>query len=220
VIIPVSYPLSTGSPLYPGTPGTKVLPNRSIADGSSANTSILSFSSHAGTHVDVPRHFCPNGKTVRDLLAAVTRYSPAYCVELPSSPARGIAAADLAGSLEGIHDAEAILIRTGSGRLRASDPGAYAAMHPRVLADVAGLLRNRCPRIRLMGIDSISISSPAHRDEGRESHRAFLCDPHTICLLEDADLSGVVPGKVYTLILMPWFADVPDGVPVTAILTD
>jgi len=220
MIIPVSYPLAASSPLYPGTPATRIFPDKAIAAGSSANTSVLTFSSHAGTHLDVPRHFCSGGKTVRDLLGVMNVYSPTYCLDLPGSPDRGIVGAELAAHLCGMHDAEAILLRTGSGRQRMSNPGAYAATHPWIRADVAGVLRARCPRIRLLGVDTISISVPSHREDGRESHRAFLCDPRPVCLLEDADLFAVIPGTAYTLVLMPWLAEELDGVPVTAFLDD
>lgn len=218
MIIPISYPLSTGSPLYPGTSPTRIAPVKSIAAGDSANTSVLSFSSHAGTHVDLPLHFCRHGRSVRDLFRTVNEYFPAYVLNLPKTGDAGIATVDIAPVIVGKEDAEAILIRTGAWQVRVADPAAYAATHPWIDAGVATLLHERCPRLRLVGIDAISIATPAYRAEGRESHRAFLCGKPPLCLLEDADLSSATPVGACRLVVMPWLVDELDGVPVSAFL--
>jgi kynurenine formamidase len=204
--------------LYPGTPGTTIVREKSMADGDSANTSILSLSSHAGTHVDVPRHFCREGGSVRDVFQRLNTYAPAYCIDPAVTGDACIRPEDLEGVLTGREDSEALLIRTGAWQLRTTDPRAYAAEHPWVQAGVAALLRRKCPRLRLLGIDTISISTPSHRQEGQESHRAFLCDKDPIYLLEDADLSSVHPKDRFALTVIPWLLEYLDGVPVTAFL--
>ena len=219
MIIPISYPLNADSPLYPGTPPIKINPEKSIAKGDSANTSVISTSSHAGTHVDVPRHFCESGFSVRDVFQRVNSYSPVYCIDLPVTGEESIRPEDLDEKLAGKEDAIVLLIRTGTGELRDSDPRTYATTHPWVHPGIAPFLRSRCPHLRIVGIDTISISTPSHRKEGRESHRAFLCDEAPILLLEDADLSLVTSNNKFTLILFPWLIGDLDGVPVTAFLT-
>jgi arylformamidase len=218
MIVPISYPLQTGSPVYPGTPALAITAEKSMANGDSANTSMISMSSHAGTHIDVPRHFCPNGRSIRDLLRRVNVFSPAYCIDLPAGGDECIGPEILEKKLSGREDAEAILLRTGSWQQRDPDPHAYSAAHPWIPAAVPALLRKRCPRLRILGIDTISISTPSHRQEGRESHRAFLCDEKPICLLEDADLSSISTGETFALTIIPWILDDLDGVPVTAFL--
>jgi kynurenine formamidase len=218
MIIPVSYPLGLKSPLYPGTPGITIVPEKSMANGDSANTSVISMSSHAGTHVDVPRHFCRNGRSVREIFLPINSFSPTYCVELPVCGDQVIRAEDLDEKITGMKDAVVIFINTGSWHQRATDPQTFAVEHPWVAAGVAALLRRKCPHLCMLGIDTISISRPSHRQEGRESHRAFLCDKNPILLLEDADLSSVIPKESFTLTLIPWFIDDLDGVPVTAFL--
>ncbi len=220
MIVPVSYPLAIKSPLYPGTLAMKIGPDKSMDGGDSANTSVISLSSHAGTHVDVPRHFCREGSSVRDIFQRLNTYAPAYCLDLAVTGDACIRPEDLEGDLAGREDAEALLVRTGSWRLRTTDPRAYTAEHPWVHAGVAELLRRKCPRLRVLGIDTISISSPSHRQEGQESHRAFLCGKAPVCLLEDADLSSANPEDRYALTVIPWFLEDLDGVPVTAFLTN
>lgn len=218
MIIPISYPLSIGSPLYPGTPPIRIEPGKSIGKGDSANTSTLIFSSHAGTHVDLPRHFCRDGRSVSSLFRPVNEFFPAYVLDLPVEGDHAIMADNLETQIAGRENAGAILIRTGAWRARATDPGAYATSHPWIHAGVAALLRKRCSRLRLVGIDTISIATPSHREDGRASHRAFLCDERPLCLLEDANLSSVTSMEGYTLMVMPWLVDDLDGVPVCAFL--
>jgi|SRR5208283_2758687 len=219
MIIPISYPLNSGIPLYPGTPAIKINPEKSIAKGDSANTSVISMSSHAGTHVDVPRHFCRDGFSVKDVFQRVNPYSPAYCIDLPATGDESIRFEDLDEKLADKEDALVLLIRTGTWQLRHSDPRTYVTTHPWVHPGVAPFLRHRCPCLRMVGIDTLSISTPSHRLEGRESHNAFLCNKAPILLLEDADLSLVTPQNKFVLTIIPWLIEDLDGVPVTAFLT-
>jgi len=218
MIVPVSYPLDGASPLYPGTPPMTITPQKSMATGDSANTSMISFSSHAGTHIDAPRHFCPDGASVSAVLAPETIFDPAVCIDLPREGDTPIGAGDLRPFLPGIRDAEALLIRTGMCRLRQEHPERYASSHPWVHPGVPDLLRRQCPDLRLFGLDTISISTPSHRNEGRESHRSFLCGSPPILLLEDVDLTTeLLAGSPFTLRIYPVVHDDLDGVPVVAL---
>ncbi|MGC9436288.1 MAG: cyclase family protein [Methanomicrobiales archaeon] len=218
MIIPISYPMNRSSPLYPGTPPMTINPGKSMAAGDPANTSIITISSHAGTHIDAPGHFCPGGKPVSAVLAPETILAPAVCIDLPREGDAPIAAGDLLPFLPGIRDAGALLIRTGMYRLRREDPEMYASRHPWVHPDVPDFLRRHCPNLRLLGLDVISISTPSHREEGRESHRSFLCGSPPILLLEDADLSSKRIGSTsFTLRIYPVVHDDLDGVPVVAL---
>lgn len=64
----VTVPLSKELVVYPGDPHVKVIRRTTIdKDDANCNLSRLSFSSHAGTHVDPPFHFIENGVTVDNL---------------------------------------------------------------------------------------------------------------------------------------------------------
>ena len=82
----ISYNLDRQSPLYPGTPPVTIEPFRSIDRGDSANNSIITLSSHTGTHIDLPRHFCSSGKTVVEILEGENAVEPAYCYDIPKKP--------------------------------------------------------------------------------------------------------------------------------------
>ena len=214
----ISYPLEKHSPLYPSSPEVSFNPVRSIANNDSANTSLFSFGNHSGTHIDVPLHFCDNGVSVVEMLNAENVFSPAICIDIVKEPGSSISKADLEPFVEQINDVEALLIRTGFFRYRQSQSDVYTASHPWIQPDVPEYLHEICPRLKLVGFDTISISNPSHREEGRTAHRAFLCGEFSLLLLEDADLSNpLLVGNKFELHLYPWIVGKVDATPVTAL---
>ena len=213
----ISYPLSSKSPLYPGTPQLTLHEVKSIAKGDSANTTLISLSSHTGTHIDVPRHFCHGGKTVQDILGERFELSPVYCIDVTGNPKNAIGISDIQPLIRQIPDGEGLLIRTGMHQFRAKDNDRYCTCHPWIHPELPQFLRTLFPSIRLFGTDTISISNPQHRAEGRECHRAFLCGDKPILLAEDLNLSdpSLTSGPL-TVTIYPWIIDALDGVPVHA----
>ena len=219
MIISISYPISSKTPLYPNTPAPVIHLLRSIECGDSANTSSITLSTHTGTHIDAPLHFCKAGATVADCLAVDTSFFPAYCIDVPKRVSEEITVDNLEGSLSQMQDAEVLLIRTSWYSIRSIDPERYCNDHPWVSPEVPQFLREQCPRLRLFGIDQISVSSPFHRDSGGECHRQFLCKDPSILLLEDANLSDVrLLDEAFTLHIYPFLIDDLDGTPVIAIM--
>jgi len=217
VILPLSYALTTKTPLYPNTPAPVIRPLRSMKNGDSANTSTLALSTHSGTHIDVPSHFCNNGKTVADCLTVDTTFFPTYCIDVPKTGSEEITIDDLEGSITQLQDAEALLIRTGWHLIRSDDPERYGNDHPWVSAEVSIFLREHCPRLCLFGIDQISVSSVLHREAGHECHRNFLCNKRPILIVEDLNLSNIFKNVPFRMHIYPHFIDALDGVPVTVI---
>ncbi len=60
-IVDISVRLRERMPTYPGDPPFRKAAARSRKDGDAAEVSLLTLSSHAGTHVDVPYHFIEGG---------------------------------------------------------------------------------------------------------------------------------------------------------------
>lgn len=219
MLIHVSYPLEKLSPLYPGSPEVSFNPVRSIANKDSANTSMLSFGSHSGTHIDAPLHFCDNGFSVAEMLNAENIFSPSICIEISKKPDLYICKADIEPFAEQISDAQALLIRTGFFRYRQSQSDLYTTSHPWIQPDVPEYLREICPQLKVIGLDTISISNPSHREEGRAAHRSFLCSKSPLLLLEDANLFDPrLAGNRFKLIIYPWIIDEVDATPVTALV--
>jgi len=218
MLIPISYPLNRKTPLYPGTEPLAITPTRSLEREDAENESRIVFSSHTGTHIDLPRHSCPGGGSVRVLLAPEAVFEPARCIEIPRTGEEPIRIHDLLPHLDVVRNARALFVKTGSSRLRESDPEAYAKAHPWVHHEVPGFLRMQNPALRLLGIDTISIATPSYPEEGAKAHRAFLCNHPHIFLLEDVDLSyGRLLGEPWILRLYPVVFDDLDAVPVVAL---
>jgi arylformamidase len=218
MLIPISYPLNRAAPLYPGTEPLTISRTKSFEKGDAEEKSLISFSSHAGTHIDLPRHFCPGGGSVRSLLAPEAVFEPARCITVPITGAEPIRIYDLLPHIDAIRTSRAIFVRTGSGRLRENDPAAYAERHPWVHPEVPEFLCKENPALRLFGIDTISIATPSNPEEGAAAHCAFLCRSPHIFLLEDVDLSyGRLLEEPWTLRIYPVVFDDLEGVPVVAL---
>ncbi|MDN7023953.1 cyclase family protein [Methanoculleus sp. FWC-SCC1] len=218
MLIPISYPLNRQAPLYPGSPPITIREQTSIADGDPETTSIITLSSHAGTHIDLPKHVCTGGGSVADLLAPEPVFAPAYCIDVPTEGAVPLRAADLAPHLPAVRDGKALFVRTGASSLRDINPDVYASAHPWVHPDVPALLRTECPDLHVFGIDTISIASPAHPEESRATHAGFLCTTPRIFVMEDVDLSyGRLIDEAWILRLYPVLFDDIEGVPVVAL---
>jgi arylformamidase len=213
----LSYPLSRDSPLYPGTPKLSIYPLKSLERGDSSNSSMISLPGHAGTHIDLPKHFCKGGRSVQDILEYGTKLFPVYCLDIPKNPGELLCSDDFKNcTLD--KNARGILIRTGFFRYRTSDQQIYTQKNPGVHPDVADLIRTACPNLFLFGIDAISISNPGMKAMGHASHRSFLCHEKPILLLEDSDLSEEeLVGSPFNLWLYPMVYDDIDGISVIAL---
>jgi len=218
VLIRISHPLEAGSPLYPGTPAPTRAPYRSIERGDSSSSEIVSLHTHSGTHLDAPRHFCPGGAGVSDLLGAENVFAPTVILPIPVEGDGCVTGGGLEPFLRDLHEAQAVIIRTGDCLRRSRDPEGYAGVHPWIHPSVPDVLREHAPSLRLFGVDTVSVSSPLHREEGRSCHRAFLCASPPVLLMEDVDLSDPrLNGGGWSLRVYPWILERLDGVPVTAI---
>lgn len=213
----LSYPLTLKTPLYPKTPPLVIQTLRSMEQGDHANVSMITFSSHSGTHLDAPRHFCKTGKTIADCLTFCTTFFNAYCIDVPILKSEEIFVSDLEKHIPLISNAEIVLIRTGWSIIRTEDPERYCGDHPWISSEIPAFLRENCPKLRFFGIDQISVSSILHREMGHDCHRNFLCNKRPILILEDIDLSDIRIQGAFMMHLYPFLIDDIDAVPVIAI---
>jgi len=77
-------------------------------------------------------------------------------------------------------------------------------------------VREKFKKIRILGIDSISISSWQHRNVGRQVHKKMLNPKKPILLVEDMNLSKVNKDTVFKIIYVaPLIISKSDGAPCT-----
>lgn len=96
------------------------------------------------------------------------------------------------------------------------DEDVYWLENPGFSPDLAENFRQAFPRLRLLGFDSISLSSYSYRALGRSAHQAFLDSEKPILLLEDMDLSSVYGDTVFNrVIVSPLLVKGADASPCT-----
>ena len=190
---------------FPGDPEFAAHRTHSIDRGDAYNVSALTLGSHAGTHLDPPRHFLPEGLTTEQLDLAVFN---GPCIVLAVDPQRDtIGPEDLARLPAGT---QRVLFRTrNSDRWRLS---------PRFFPDYVGLSPAAADSllargVRLVGIDALSIESdptgtfPVH-------HQLLN---HGAIILEGLQLYDA-PAGPYELACLPLRIQGGDGGPARAVL--
>jgi len=183
----------------------ELIERKRMARGDPNNASAIHASLHAGTHVDAPFHFVPDGATIEslppELFVGAARVCHVDAVD--QITAADVKRLDLVGE-------KRVLFKTRNSELL-HKPAYDSAFVPfsvdgaRALADLG---------VQLVGLDYLSVA-PA--DQQITVHRAFL--DRGVVLLEGVDLSDVPPGR-YELISLPIKIAGSDGAPCRAILRE
>lgn len=210
----ISHPLTEESPTYGNRDKFSCDATSLIRNGDTANSSAWHFSSnHIGSHVDMPKHFHDDGKSITDYPADKWFFKHVLLVDIPRLDGTLISPRDLEGFLE--PDIELLLIRTGYEGFRAGDQ--YWNDNPGLEPDLAPFLRKHCPKLRAVGFDFISLSAWRYKAEGKEAHKRFLAESDDfppIWILEDLALANMsIP--IGQVIVAPLFVAGANGSPIT-----
>lgn len=178
-----------------------------IADGAPRNTSRISISLHAGTHIDAPFHCDDNGATC-DKIPLDRMIGKAVVYDL-THVERCIEAAHFDD--HEILIGHACLFKTRNSELWKENSFSenFVTIHP----EVARMLAEK--DVPLVGIDYLSVD-PCGSDDS-PAHRAFL--NRGIVVLEGINLSDVQP-KSYELICLPMKITDAEAAPVRAVLIE
>lgn len=178
--------------------------------GDVANNTVLSMSLHTGTHVDMPCHFFADGQSIKDFPLDFWFFERPVFIDI--KPQSILIKEELNEALKDAdRDADCIIVRTGFNRYNNDE----LMKNPGFSAETAEFIRENFKKVRLLGFDSISVSSFADRMEGRRAHKAFLDPANPIILLEDMKLDKVDSLKRLTVV--PLMVEGSDGLPVTVI---
>jgi arylformamidase len=201
----ISLNLSTDTVRWVVAPPLEVHERRRMSRGDEVNATALTMSVHAGTHLDAPFHFLPDGAGI-DALPLERFIGPALVHTVDAD--RYITEAHVdAIPLDGV---TRVLFKTRNSQLlkrREYDPSFVAFSREAARALVAR-------GVDLVGLDYLSV---AHADQQVPVHRAFL--DHGVVLLEGIDLSEIRPGR-YELICFPLRLRGLDGAPCRAVLRE
>lgn len=180
--------------VYPGDPAPKRDLISSMAEGALYNLTTFSMCAHNGTHIDAPRHFIAEGKTVDELPLSHTvgeAFVAAHTGEMTAADAESILSRARACGAE-----KRILLK---GDLTVSEEAATVFARAEVL---------------LLGNESQTVGP---EDAPMAVHKCLL--GAGCVLLEGVRLSHVPAGK-YLLSSAPLSLAGSDGAPVRAILID
>ena len=107
---------------------------------------------------------------------------------------------------------EFILFKTGFEQFRGKD--VYWRENPGLAPELAEFLIAKCPNLRAVGMDFISISSFKHKEKGRMAHELFL--KREILIFEDMRLCELQSySRLDKIIALPLRFQNGDGAPVS-----
>lgn len=214
-MILLSYPLDEKTPLYGSTLPIQFTRDRSFDKGDTCNTQLVTLSNHSGTHIDTPRHFFKDGKTVCDLLEQVNTYNMT-CINVKKEVHDTICTEDLIPFTKNIQNAEALFLRTGFYQYRENASLVYKTKYPEIDQSIPNWLKENCKNLRIFGLDCISVGNPINKEIGRKVHRSFLGGERSILIVEDVNLSNTkITEGMWVLLLIPLFVASIDATPVT-----
>jgi len=210
----LSYTLNTNTPTYGDRNRFEQIKKSDISKGDIANDTTISTTVHIGTHIDMPYHFYENGQTIEDYDANFWIFKKPLIIEIKQNNL--IINKKLVDKLDKIEDIgyDILIVKTGICHLR--DDEIFWKENYGFDGDIYDILIVNFPSIRVIGFDSISVSSFASRILGRKSHKRFLNPKKPILLLEDMDLRKITKNtKLKEVIVSPLRIDNCDGLPCT-----
>lgn len=171
----------------------------------------ITFGTHTGTHVDAPLHFLPEGRSV-DQLDLHRLVGPARLLDVPTPERQPISRESLAKLAP--FGAERVIVRTGWLENRWGKPG-YSDGRPYLTPDVAQFLVSE--GVRLFGIDTSDIESPAAFIMGKPSELHSFFFEHDVILIENVANLGAIGADRFTLVALPLRIVGADGSPARVI---
>ena len=200
----ISPRLDPRTPAWPTDPPVEFEPFKSLAEGGSSNVTKLTLGTHAGSHVDAPRHFSDNGLSVDELPLDVL-IGEVSVLEV-AGEVIDRRALDVAGFRP---RTERVLFKTSNSALWSG--AGFQRGFVGIAASAADFLV--AAGVKLVGIDYLSIE--AEHSDGAPAHQRFL--DNGIVVLESIDLSAVPPGE-YELLCLPLRLAGLDGAPARVVL--
>jgi len=206
-IYDISLTISPTLPTWPGDPGLVLKRIESMDEGADANVTHISAAVHLGTHVDAPRHFVNDGRTVESLPLDVLT-GPCYVMQLPD----GVEAitAEVLERMELTFDFKRILFGTSNSHWWAKGETEFQSDFVAITEDGAQWLVKR--GVQLVGVDYLSVAPYA---DAVPTHVALL--KAGVVVVEGLNLSQISRG-FYDLYCLPLKIANSDGAPARAIL--
>jgi len=203
-IIDLTYPLSSETVMYPGLPHPEIIPYLTV-ENEGANVSKISFVSHAGTHIDAPRHVFTGARTV-DNLSMAHLIGDAVVVDITDrNDLANITLSDLQSYEKVIHSGVILLLITGIYKQYGTP--AYNENCPALSAEAARWLVKK--QIASYATDATSIEVPGSK--GNVVHKILLAEG--IPIIENLANLNQITAKKVKFIALPLKLKDCDGAP-------
>jgi arylformamidase len=189
-IYDITVPISAETPIYAGDPGVEVNSFKSIASGSSANVSQISFGVHTATHVDAPNHFIDGAKRIHEI-DPEKLVGPCRVIEVPEDV--NAIGPEHVGNISGM---TRILFKSRNSAFWNNPEDGFRTDFTYITPETARLLVDS--GVVLVGIDYLSIEKSG--SPGHPVHVTLL--QNEVVILEGIDLREVSAGD-YGMICMP-----------------
>jgi arylformamidase len=209
--IDLTEPLAAGALVYPEVlPGTTLVPITGENDGR-PHVSLLTTTTHSGTHMDAPRHFFADGLTI-DQIPLARLHGTACVKHLDVRELSAIGPTELERAAPALRRGEMLFLSTGWEHRRGTS--AYVR-HPYMTPEAADWVVER--GATLLGVDVITPEAPLdHRPSD------YRMDVHTtilgagIPIIEQLRL-GELAGRRAEVMAFPLALVGGDGAPVRVV---
>ncbi|HIP12069.1 MAG TPA: cyclase [Arcobacter sp.] len=213
----LSYILDENTPTYGNRNQFFCEKKSDISKGDVANDSSISTTVHIGTHIDMPYHFFEKGQTIENFdIDYFTSEKVLYIDMIPNDIIVKDDLLELLDKVENKSEYEFLIIKTGICERREKEE--FWKTNYGFDPSIATYIREYFSNIRIIGFDSVSVSSFANRMLGREAHRAFLDPEQPLLILEDMDLRDLdKDSKITAMDIVPLRIAKCDGLPCTVL---
>jgi kynurenine formamidase len=179
--------------------------------GDVSNLFVLKLSNHSGTHIDAPCHFVASGLRICDFRLEEFVFERPFCVDVSMADGQLLEPHHFQPHAKEIGFADLLLVRTGYTPVRQNSPERYALQSPGMSTRGASFLAENFPRLRALGMDTISLACMQHLEEGLEAHRIlFRGDGRRFLIIEDMNLDLDLSG-LRRVIALPLFIEGVDS---------
>jgi len=196
--IDLSLPITKDMPVFPGDPPVKI-EQAGVLKTDGYEDHYVSFGTHAGTHIDAPRHMVEGGKGLNNFpLEKFTGrgvYIPVNNLQFDLSTLK---AAD-------IQKGDIVLFHTGMSKKFYDEE--YFEKYPAIPEEIANYLVEK--QINMVGVDACSVDH-----ESFTSHKVFF--NHDILIIENLTNLDELHGKVFQVYAFPLSLQ-NDGSPVRVV---
>ena len=198
MLIELSYTLGENIPKWPTNPNERYVAEISTGRGEHCNANSVFHHIHNGTHVDAPRHFDHNGKTIDELPIEDFYYTRPFVLNVPKEKGQRITLDDIKSNEAEISKCDILLIYTGYCDIRENDPEAFVNGFPSIAPDAARYLREGFPELKAIALDTISVDDAVTAgEEGFPTHHSLLetgaqMPQRTLLLYEDVNVKRLL----------------------------